>query len=320
MIVRAVSRCTLVALLVLPVAARAATAVESAPPAPALAAEAPAPLTAVVRPYGLPPIADAPPGWRQAGDDFKYVFGRPAHLDRSGWQRFAWIVGTGVALYAVRKEARDLVLDHTNEGFNNFLDGARTMGKLGTPLAVSLGYYLTGLARDSPYDKETSVMILENLGYAGMITGTMQYAIATDRPEYGDDINFFAQHGHSASGDVTIAASILSPVIERHLLVQPDDGRGKRFWKRFGAGALYGTAGLTALQRMARDKHWLPDVYFGYVNGLMVGKLLVDSHRGGREWREAPRHRVEVDITATGVRIAWPVRPVAVENAGATAR
>jgi hypothetical protein len=307
MTVRAALRCALVALLALTIAASAALAEEVAP-GPA------------ARPHGLPPIADAPYGWRQVGDDFKYVFGRPAHLDRAGWQRFAWIVGTGVALYAVRKEARDFVLDHTNEGFNNILDGARTMGKLSTPLAVSLGYYLTGLARDSPYDKETSVMILENLGYAGMITGTMQYVFATDRPEYGDDINFFAQNGHSASGDVTIAASILSPVIERHLLVQPDDGRGVRFWKRFGAGALYGTAGLTALQRMALDKHWLPDVYFGYVNGLMVGKMLVDSHRGGREWREARRHRVEVDITPAGVRIAWPVRPAAAADAGAPAQ
>ncbi len=311
----------LVALLVLPVAVAAAGAAEDDPPqAPAPAAPAAAPPVSAARPYGLPPIADAPYGWRQVGDDFKYVFGRPAHLDRAGWQRFAWIVGTGVALYAVRKDARDFVLDHTNEGVNSFLDGARTMGKLGTPLAVSLGYYLAGVARDSPYDKETSVMILENLGYAGIITGTMQYVIATDRPEYGDDINVFAQNGHSASGDVTIAASILAPVIERHLLTRPDDSRGVRFWKRFGAGALYGTAGLTALQRMARDKHWLPDVYFGYINGLMVGKLLVDSHRGGREWREARRHRVEIDVTPAGLRIAWPVRPLPAAEAGAPAR
>jgi len=303
------SRRMAVVLLVLSIGGAAAAEAESVPPEEAQPPPPPARL------YPLPPASDAPLEWNQVGKDFKYVFGRPAHLDGAGWRRFGWIVGSGVALYAIRHEARDLVLDHTNEGFNNFLDQARTMGKVGTPLAVSLGYYLTGLARDSDYDKETSVMILENLGYAGMITGTMQYVIATDRPEYGDDINFFAQHGHSASGDVTIAASILSPVIERHLLVRPEDGRGKRFWKRFGAGALYGTAGLTALQRMARDKHWLPDVYFGYVNGLMVGKMLVDSHRDGREWREASRHRVEVDVTPVGVRIAWPVRPAAAASA-----
>lgn len=250
---------------------------------------------------------DAPISWRQIGADGDYVFGRPARLDRRGWARFGWIVGSGVALYAVRHEAREIVLDHVDDQDRQLVDGARTMGKLATPLAVSLGFYLTGLARDSGYDKETSVMILENLAFAGAVAGTAQYVVATERPGEGDDIRFLASHGHSVSGDVTIAASILAPVIERHLHVNEADGRGRRFWKRFGAAALYGLAGMTALQRMANDRHWLPDVYFGYANGLMMGKMLADSHRGGRGWRERSGRRVDVHLSASGLTITWPV-------------
>ena len=251
--------------------------------------------------------SDAPLTWTQVGADARYVFTRPAHLDRSGWIKVACAFGVGAALYLVRDDIREFARNRENDGVTRVLDDARTMGKVSTPLLASAGFYLAGVARHSDYDKETSVLLLENLGYASVITGVAQRILATERPRDGDDVTWFGSGGgHSVSGDVTVAASLLAPIIDRHLLVEPDDGRGIRFWKRFGAVALYGTAGLVALQRINTDAHWAPDVYFGYLNGLCVGRLLVDSRHGGREWRDARRaRRVEFTPTASGFRIAW---------------
>jgi membrane-associated phospholipid phosphatase len=173
---------------------------------------------------------------------------------------------------------------------------------------VAAGFYIFGAAGGSAYHKETAVVVLENLAFASAITGVAQRVLATDRPRDGDDIEWFgAGGGHSVSGDVTVAASILAPIIDRHLKPDADDGRGARAWKHVGTWSLYGAVGLVALQRIHVDAHYLPDVYFGYLNGLMIGRMIVDSRRGGRAWRDERRaRRAEVAIGPGGIAIAWP--------------
>jgi hypothetical protein len=256
--------------------------------------------------------ADAPLDWHQIGRDAKYVFGRPANLDTAGWVRLGAGVGTGAALYLVRDEARDFALEHGGERWDSVLDGARLMGRLATPLLAAGAFSLAGAVRDSGHDRETAVVLLESLTYASFIAGVTNQVIATERPRDGDDVKLFGGNGHAVSIDVTIAASMLAPVIDRHLRIDPDDTRPVRFWKRFGAWGMYGTAGLTALQRMNEDAHWLPDVYLGYLNGLCVGRMVVDARRGGREPgsdRPDPRRdrppRVTMRPAPGGVRLTF---------------
>jgi len=253
-----------------------------------------------------PPPADAPLDWKQIGRDAKYVFGRPANLDTAGWVRFGAGVGTGAALYLVRDEARDFALEHGDDHWDQLLDNARLMGRLATPLLAAGGFFLAGMARDSDHDRETAVVLLESVTYASFIAGVTNQVIASERPRDGDDVKLFGGNGHAVSLDVTIAASMLAPIIDRHLRVEADDSRAVRFWKHFGACGMYGTAGLTALQRMNEDAHWLPDVYFGYLNGLFVGRMVVDARRGGREpGGDRPPSRVRMLPAPGGVRLIF---------------
>lgn len=318
----------LAALLAALLAAPATAAEEPAPAAPISAGDdgspgdpAPAPAWAVPH-AGDGRASDAPVSWAQVGRDAKYVFGRPAHLDGRGWTRLGLSLAVGAGLYAVRDDVREFALDHEDQTEENVLNAARYMSRTATPLVIAGGLFIAGAVRDSPRSMETGSVILESLAFASVITGLSQRVLATERPRRGDDINWFGgREGHSVSGDVTIAASMLAPIIDRYLLPEEIDSRGARAWKRTGAVALYSTVGLIALQRIHVDAHYLPDVYLGYLNGLMVGKMVVDSRKGGREWRDRRRaRRVEVSLSPGGVTIAWPHRPPSPDAAGPAGR
>jgi len=235
-----------------------------------------------------------PYGFRQIGRDARYLFTRPFHLDRKGWMKVAATFGTTAILYADREVIRDLAQDRRTESGDDFFQKPRLMGKAAFAPSLALISYGASFATHDDREKETAVLLLESMAFSTLLVGLGQVVLAAERPEFGDDVDFFGQRGHGVSGDSALAASVVPVLKNQYLLVRPGDGGGRRAWKLTATGLLYTGAFLTGYQRINNDKHWAPDVFLGLVTGFTVGQILCDSH-------EKSRREVEPRLALTAV-------------------
>ncbi|HEV8375847.1 MAG TPA: hypothetical protein VGR38_06375 [Candidatus Polarisedimenticolia bacterium] len=226
-------------------------------------------------------------GFRQIGLDAKYLVTRPVHLDGSGILKIVLTVGATGALYSFREEIRDWVQDHRDPDRDRFLDGARVMGKGAVAPSLALMAYGASFLTHDAREKETSVLLLESMGFSAAAAGIGQTVLAAERPREGTEVRFFDRRGHGVSGDAMLAASIVPILSRQYLTPDLDDGRGTRFAKASAASLLYAGAFLTGYQRLNSDAHWAPDVFLGLVTGFSIGQMLCDSHESSRG--EAPR-------------------------------
>jgi membrane-associated phospholipid phosphatase len=254
-----------------------------------------APAVSETQPTAAPLNLAHPYGFHQIGLDARYLVTRPAHLDRTGVIKIALTAATTGVLYLYRKDIRDWVLEHNDPGRTQFVNQARLMGKGAFAPSLALIAYGASFATKNPREKETSVLLLESMGFTGIATGIGQAILATQRPDEGDAINYFARRGHGVSGDAALAASVVPILSRQYLTVWESDGWGPRTMKVAGASMLYAGAFLTGYQRLDADKHWAPDVFLGLVTGFSIGQMLCDSHRNSA--RQSP---VSVDFSAGG--------------------
>ena len=266
------------------------------PPAPEDPPPGPAEATALETAGADPPPPEGreegdaslhPYGFRQMGRDARYLFTRPFHLDRTGWMKVAATFGTTAILYADRQLIRDLAQERRTESGDDFFQKPRLMGKGAFAPSLALISYGASFATHDDREKETAVLLLESMGYSALLVGVGQWVLSTERPEDGDDIEFFSRRGHGVSGDAALAASVVPVLKNQYLLVRPGDGGGLRAWKRTATGILYTGAFLTGYQRINNDKHWAPDVFLGLVTGFTVGQILCDSHDQARREQES---------------------------------
>ncbi|MBZ5638766.1 MAG: hypothetical protein LAO51_08410 [Acidobacteriia bacterium] len=254
-------------------------------------AEDPAAVSAPDEPSGAQadsPTPARPYGFRTLGRDTRYLFTRPAHLDRQGWTRLGATLAAAGGLFALRHEIRDFSQEHLSTGRTRLLDDVRgIMGGPGLAVGLSLATWAASFATHEDREKETAQLLLESLGYSVAVAGVGQFVLASERPREGVHVHFFHLHGHGVSGDASIAASIVAPIRRQYLRIDPDDTRGRRFLKRAGTGLLYGGAILTAWQRVNSESHWAPDAFLGLANGFAVGEMLCDAHALARERRVA---------------------------------
>ena len=245
------------------------------------------------KPAAAPVDLPRPYGFRQIGLDARYLVTRPAHLERNGVLKVSLTAATTGILYLYRKEIRDWVQDHQDADRSEFLNQVRVMGKGAFAPTVALIAFGSSFVTKNPREKETAVLLLESMGFTALATGVGQVVLATERPEDGDDIDYFGRRGHGVSGDAALAASVVPILSRQYLTMREGDGAGRRFWKMGASSLLYAGAFLTGYQRLDADKHWAPEVFLGLVTGFSVGQMLVDSHR-----KEALDSALRIDFTA----------------------
>jgi hypothetical protein len=243
-----------------------------------------------------------PYGFRQIGRDARYLVTRPFHLDPKGWMKVAATFGTTAILYADRELIRDMAQERRTESGDDFFQKPRLMGKGAFAPSLALISYGASFATHDDREKETAVLLLESMAFSAVLVGVGQWVLATERPEDGNDIDFFGRRGHGVSGDAALAASVVPVLKNQYLLVRPGDGGGLRAWKRTATGLLYTGAFLTGYQRINNDKHWAPDVFLGLVTGFTVGQILCDSHDETRREQE-PRLALTAVPGGIGLRI-----------------
>jgi membrane-associated phospholipid phosphatase len=228
-------------------------------------------------------LAAHPYGWRQIGLDARYLWTRPAHLDRVGVTKVALTVGAVGVLYLYREEIRRWVQERSDPGKSEFLDRVSVMGNEAFAPSLALLAYGASFATQNPREKETAVLLLESAGHTALLTGIGQSVLSTQRPFDGEEIDYFARRGHGVSGHASLAACVVPILSRQYLVVESTDSGAERFWKVGAAGVLYAGAFLTGYQRLDADEHWGPEVFLGLVTGFSVGQLLSDSHEASRQ-------------------------------------
>jgi hypothetical protein len=243
-----------------------------------------------------------PYGWKQFRYDFRYVAHKPAHLNGKERRTVLAIAGTTGLLYVYRKDIREDWLDSKTEKRSEFLSNARFMGSGGFAPLVALSAYLASFATHNDREIETAQLIMESMALSGIGSGIGQFVLATERPEDGDAVRFFALDGHGVSFDVAIAASVIPPLRRQYLRIRPGDSLGRKIVKHTFSVLLYSGMVFTALQRIDADKHWAPDVFLGMVTGLGVGRTLGQAHD-----EAARRHASGFGISPLpgGVAVTW---------------
>jgi hypothetical protein len=204
----------------------------------------------------------------------RLVATRPLHLDAAGRRRALFVGAATGGLYLLRDEIQREAREGRSPSRTDVLKKARYLSRGGVAPGLALAAWGASFVTHDPRERETAQMLLTSAGTAAAIAGAGQVVLATDRPQTGDRIRFFRSNGHGVSMDASLAAAIVPPLRCQYLRVSPEDGRGRRAWKRAVTGLLYAGAGLAALQRVDDDKHWAPDVFLGLANGFTVGELL----------------------------------------------
>ncbi|HMK38785.1 MAG TPA: phosphatase PAP2 family protein [Bacteroidota bacterium] len=204
-----------------------------------------------------------------------YIVSAPARWKGNDWLKFG---GAGVATVAstgLDIDGRQFMQNRQTPGNDRLASAAAQYGAW-VPIALSAGGYVTGLAFDERWLRETSFLAGSAILIAGTITTVTKVVVGRARPYTGAGHMAFRpfsindDYASFPSGHTTVAFAF-SGVLAARL---------DNVWASIG---LYGLATATGLSRMYTDEHWFSDVVFGAILSVSVSRSLVRWFESGED-------------------------------------
>jgi membrane-associated phospholipid phosphatase len=169
----------------------------------------------------------------------------------------AGVVVAGTAAITLLDEPmRDFWRGKNSRALDNFERIGNHYGKPYSAVAITSGFYLTGILIKSNWAKETGLMLASGLGSSTVVQTFFKNAIGRARPNLNvgnyeaDPFNTDSPYHSMPSGHTTVAFTT-SLILARQVKPIPV----KIFF--------YSLATLTAASRMYLDVHWASDIAFG---------------------------------------------------------
>jgi membrane-associated phospholipid phosphatase len=167
----------------------------------------------------------------------------------------AVVVGTA-AISLLDEPMRDFWRGRNSQVLDKFERIGNHYGKPYSAVAITSGFYLTGLVLKNEWAKETGLMLASGLGSSTVVQTFFKNAIGRARPNLNignyeaDPFNSDSPYHSLPSGHTTVAFTT-SLILARQVEPIPV----KIFF--------YSLATLTAASRMYLDVHWFSDLAFG---------------------------------------------------------
>ncbi|ASQ90630.1 PA-phosphatase [Prosthecochloris sp. GSB1] len=203
-------------------------------------------------------------------EDFRDVFSSPAHFDGSDWLRVGAAAGAAIASALWADEP---VQRFSRANRSPFLDDLSSVGdyygRLSTGYYLGSALYLAGALADDDWTRLTGRAVIEAHTFSLLVTGVLKAAAGRSRPYLDQGNAAFGwfetktSRWSLPSGHATAAFAISSVL-------------SKRIDSPWATAGLFALSGVTVLDRIYDDKHWLSDTILGAAIGTAIGMAVGD--------------------------------------------
>jgi membrane-associated phospholipid phosphatase len=189
-------------------------------------------------------------------DGTAYTLTSPARWKGKDFIKVGAVAVGTVAISLLDQPVREFWDGKESKLLNNLERIGNHYGKPSTAVAITSGFYVTGLLLKNEWAKETGLILASGLGSSTVVQTFFKNAIGRARPNldagnyHADPFNRDSPYHSLPSGHTTVAF-VTSLILARQVNPIPVKI------------VFYSLATLTAGGRMYKDVHWVSDIAFG---------------------------------------------------------